>query len=100
MPLRTGLYGKGCSMIGLISQSSRFPIYGARLLMNEQPGTMMKPENRETAEFPRAFELNDNPSTEKLFPDLETMSLVDSHPICEEILLRHGPLNLFKGTTE
>lgn len=100
MPLWTGLYGKGCSMTGLINRSSRFPIYRDRLLINEQPGTVMKSENRETTEFPRAFELDDNPGTEKLFPGLEIMSLVDSHPICEEILQQNSLLNLFKGTSE
>jgi hypothetical protein len=87
-------------MTGLINRSSRFPIYRNPLPTNEQPGTMMKPEKREIMEFPRAFELDANPFTEKSFPGLEIMSLVDSHPICEGILQQNSLLNLFKETSE
>ncbi len=66
--------------------------------MNKSFRTMVKPENRELAESQRAFMPADSSSTEKTFPGLEMMSLVDSHPICEGIVQQNCLPELFKGT--
>lgn len=66
--------------------------------MNKAFRTVVKPDNRKSAEFQRAFMPADSPSTEKLFPGLEMMSLVDSRPICEGIVQQNCLPIIFKET--
>jgi hypothetical protein len=68
--------------------------------MNKAFRTVAKPENPKSADFQKAFRHADSPSTEKSFPGLEMISLVNSHPICEGIVKQNCLPKLFKGTSQ